>query len=261
MEQAQRADETDKILKQLTEGLKFIHGSIENLERQQAEGIKSVNQRLESIVSRLDCLGQIVAASPAVSTTEAELATNDQHEAGGPAVDHSGHLDMDMTQDLIVHSSVPPSTGQDVFRRHGTEESGTDDIGMNIGLDIGGVEDGGMDDVKEMMRSVSRSSEGTPSGDSPETVRRQSSRPRSRTVDYHSHPLDGKKLSVTSPKKKKGKREPGQRSRAFKGRVWLNNKCLSASDVEKRGEGVWPAKSENTVKGKMQEVVCNACKG
>ncbi|RXK36436.1 hypothetical protein M231_06280 [Tremella mesenterica] len=330
----QRADVTDKILKHLTEGLGSVYGRIETSERVHAEGIKSVNQRLESIVSRLDCLDRtspsesfasptvesprpvskmiywhqrqkepssiasssrsiagpprkngvatarttitpsplsrstqvhrdkIVAALSSRTTPEAELATNDEYEAGGSAVDDSGHLEMDMAQDPMVHAPAPPTpTVQDVFKSNDMEESGTDNLGTRDGYDIAGVEDGGMDDVEEMMRIASQSPQGTPSGDTPETVRRRSFRPRSRPVDYHSHPLDGKKLYVSSPKKKKGKTEPGHRLRSFKGRVWLNNKCLSASDGEKRGEGVWPAKSENTVKGKMQEVICDACKG
>lgn len=41
------------------------------------------------------------------------------------------------------------------------------------------------------------------------------------------------------------------RRRTFNGRVTMNDQTLKASDGDKRGNGTWPAKGENTVKGNV----------
>ncbi|WWC61140.1 uncharacterized protein I303_103719 [Kwoniella dejecticola CBS 10117] len=51
------------------------------------------------------------------------------------------------------------------------------------------------------------------------------------------------------------------RIRKFKGQVRLAIKCLAPSGGERISEASWPDKGPNTAKGRLEEIVCDACKG
>ncbi|WVQ70106.1 uncharacterized protein L199_008331 [Kwoniella botswanensis] len=51
------------------------------------------------------------------------------------------------------------------------------------------------------------------------------------------------------------------RLRKFKGQVRLAIKCLAASNGHKTTEADWPNKGPNTAKGRLEEIVCDICKG
>ncbi|KAK6902914.1 hypothetical protein I203_108174 [Kwoniella mangroviensis CBS 8507] len=51
------------------------------------------------------------------------------------------------------------------------------------------------------------------------------------------------------------------RLRKFNGQVRLAIKCLAASDGHKTTEADWPNKGPNTAKGRLEEIVCDTCKG
>lgn len=59
-----------------------------------------------------------------------------------------------------------------------------------------------------------------------------------------------KSKSKTETKKKKIQIR-GKRKRAFNGKVSMTARPLGRSDGQKRGEGIWPDKGENTVKGNL----------
>ncbi|WWC90050.1 uncharacterized protein L201_004982 [Kwoniella dendrophila CBS 6074] len=51
------------------------------------------------------------------------------------------------------------------------------------------------------------------------------------------------------------------RIRKFKGQVRLAVKCLGPSDGRAVTEATWPNKGPNTAKGRLEEIVCDICKG
>jgi hypothetical protein len=56
----------------------------------------------------------------------------------------------------------------------------------------------------------------------------------------------------TTPKQKPKKIVPkAKRQRTFNGRVSMTARPLGRGDGQRRGEGVWPEKGQNTVKGNM----------
>jgi hypothetical protein len=63
-----------------------------------------------------------------------------------------------------------------------------------------------------------------------------------------------KKRKSTKPMKVKNQSKPNRR-RTNNGRVSMTARPLGRSDGRKRGEGVWPAKGQNTVKGNMVRLV------
>lgn len=60
-----------------------------------------------------------------------------------------------------------------------------------------------------------------------------------------------KKRKSKSPVKAKVQVPKAKRQRAFNGKVSMTARPLCRSDGVKRGEGVWPEKGQNTVKGNM----------
>lgn len=59
------------------------------------------------------------------------------------------------------------------------------------------------------------------------------------------------KINTKSKKKEKNK---NKKQRTFNGKVSMTTRPLNASDGERRGDGLWPDKGENTVKGNMVSV-------
>ncbi|WWC69476.1 uncharacterized protein I206_103417 [Kwoniella pini CBS 10737] len=51
------------------------------------------------------------------------------------------------------------------------------------------------------------------------------------------------------------------RIRKFKGQVRLAIKCLAPSDGSRLSEATWPDKGPNTARGRLEEIICDACKG
>ena len=60
----------------------------------------------------------------------------------------------------------------------------------------------------------------------------------------------GRKRTTPKPKPKKVVPK-AKRQRTFNGRVSMTARPLGKGDGQKRGEGVWPEKGQNTVKGNM----------
>jgi hypothetical protein len=69
------------------------------------------------------------------------------------------------------------------------------------------------------------------------------------TIEASSGP-GGRKRTTPKPKPKKMVPK-GKRQRTFNGRVSMTARPLGRGDGQKRGEGVWPEKGQNTVKGNM----------
>lgn len=61
----------------------------------------------------------------------------------------------------------------------------------------------------------------------------------------------GKQQAKTKSKTKGKTKTNKERQRAFNGRLAMTARPLNASDGIERGDGVWPEKGENTVKGNM----------
>jgi hypothetical protein len=61
----------------------------------------------------------------------------------------------------------------------------------------------------------------------------------------------GRKRKTTIQKSKKLIVPNAKRRRTFNGRVSMTARPLGRGDGQKRGEGVWPEKGQNTVKGNM----------
>jgi hypothetical protein len=61
----------------------------------------------------------------------------------------------------------------------------------------------------------------------------------------------GRKRKTTIQKPKKVIVPKAKRQRTFNGRVSMTARPLGRGDGQKRGEGVWPEKGQNTVKGNM----------
>jgi hypothetical protein len=61
----------------------------------------------------------------------------------------------------------------------------------------------------------------------------------------------GRKRKTTIQKPKKMIVPKAKRRRTFNGRVSMTARPLGRGDGQKRGEGVWPEKGQNTVKGNM----------
>jgi hypothetical protein len=61
----------------------------------------------------------------------------------------------------------------------------------------------------------------------------------------------GRKRKTTIQKPKKMIVPKAKRQRTFNGRVSMTARPLGRGDGQKRGEGVWPEKGQNTVKGNM----------
>ncbi|OCF36564.1 hypothetical protein I316_01815 [Kwoniella heveanensis BCC8398] len=51
------------------------------------------------------------------------------------------------------------------------------------------------------------------------------------------------------------------RVRKYRGAVRLAEKCLATSDGIKKTEGEWPRKGPNTARGRLEEIICDVCKG
>ncbi|WVQ98697.1 hypothetical protein IAU59_005828 [Kwoniella sp. CBS 9459] len=51
------------------------------------------------------------------------------------------------------------------------------------------------------------------------------------------------------------------RVRKFRGAVRLAQKCLAPSDGNKKTEAEWPRKGPNTARGRLEEIICDVCKG
>jgi len=64
-----------------------------------------------------------------------------------------------------------------------------------------------------------------------------------------------RKPSKPDPKPKKMVVPKPKRQRTFKGRVSMTARPLGRGDGRKRGEGIWPEKGQNTVKGNMASVL------
>ena len=63
--------------------------------------------------------------------------------------------------------------------------------------------------------------------------------------------VPGRKRKTTKPIPKKRVVPKAKRQRTFNGRVSMTARPLGRGDGQKRGEGVWPEKGQNTVKGNM----------
>lgn len=63
--------------------------------------------------------------------------------------------------------------------------------------------------------------------------------------------VPGRKRKTTKPIPKKRVVPKAKRQRTFNGRVSMTARPLGRGDGVKRGEGVWPEKGQNTVKGNM----------
>nr|XP_019042713.1 hypothetical protein I302_08419 [Kwoniella bestiolae CBS 10118]OCF21643.1 hypothetical protein I302_08419 [Kwoniella bestiolae CBS 10118] len=111
------------------------------------------------------------------------------------------------------------------------------------------------------------------------------------TTRSHNHLQDEVENSSESPKKRRRKGNTGQstvpkprssivktedkkphpnskytqkgtaRIRKFKGQVRLAQKCLAPSDGDRATEATWPNKGPNTAKGRLEEIICDTCKG
>ncbi|WVR05242.1 hypothetical protein IAU60_002254 [Kwoniella sp. DSM 27419] len=57
------------------------------------------------------------------------------------------------------------------------------------------------------------------------------------------------------------KKPSSTRVRKFYGRAWLASKCLGMSSGERKTPAEWPPKGPNTARGRLEEIVCDACKG
>jgi hypothetical protein len=63
--------------------------------------------------------------------------------------------------------------------------------------------------------------------------------------------VSGRKRKTTKPKPKERVGPKAKRQRTFNGRVSMTARPLGRGDGQKRGEGAWPEKGQNTVKGNM----------
>jgi hypothetical protein len=80
--------------------------------------------------------------------------------------------------------------------------------------------------------------------------RKQAKATSSTTVTRESPVPGGRKRTTPKPKPKKIVPK-AKRQRTFNGRVSMTARPLGRGDGVKRGEGVWPDKGQNTVKGNM----------
>ncbi|WVF72128.1 hypothetical protein IAT40_006940 [Kwoniella sp. CBS 6097] len=51
------------------------------------------------------------------------------------------------------------------------------------------------------------------------------------------------------------------RVRKYRGATRLAEKCLAPSDGKKKTEAEWPRKGPNTARGRLEEIICDVCKG
>jgi hypothetical protein len=77
----------------------------------------------------------------------------------------------------------------------------------------------------------------------------------STTVTRGSPVPGGRKRTTPKPKPKKIVPK-AKRQRTFNGRVSMTARPLGRGDGQKRGEGVWAEKGQNTVKGNMVSFLC-----
>jgi hypothetical protein len=66
--------------------------------------------------------------------------------------------------------------------------------------------------------------------------------------------IPDRKRALKAKKEKVKVQYKAKRQRTFNGRVSMTARPLGRGDGQKRGEGIWPDKGQNTVKGNMVSV-------